>query len=57
MSDPPWEDAPTTDAEFKTALDKLIVAAETNDIDIAGSWVYDGDAAATNWEVLMYELA
>lgn len=57
MSDTPWEDAPTTDAEFKTVLNKLIVAAETNDIDIAGSWVYNADAAATNWEVLMYELA
>jgi hypothetical protein len=57
MSDTPWEDAPTTDAEFKAALNKLIAAAETNDIDIAGSWVYNGDAAATNWEVIMYELA
>lgn len=57
MSDASWEDAPTTDAEFKSALDKLIAAAETNDIDIAGSWVYNGDVAATNWEVLIYELA
>lgn len=57
MSDTPWEDAPTTDAEFKAALNKLIAAAETNDIDIAGSWVYNGGAAATNWEAIMYELA
>ena len=57
MSDAPFETAPTTDAEFEAALGKLIAAAETNDIDIAGSWVYNGDAATTNWEVLIYELA
>ena len=57
MSDAPFESAPTTNAEFEAALGKLIAAAETNDIDLAGSWVYNGDAVATNWEVLIYELA
>ena len=37
LTDDNKEDAATTDAEFKTVLNKLIVVAETNDIDTTGS--------------------
>lgn len=57
MSDTPSKSAPTTEEEFEAALGKLIAAAETNDIDTAGSWPYNGDVTPTNWEVLVSELA
>lgn len=56
MSDTPSNDTIATPAEFETALGKLLAAAETNDIDIGGSWVYDDSTTSTNLEVLVYEL-
>jgi hypothetical protein len=57
MSDAPWTESLTTSTEFETALRTLLTAAEQNDIDIEGSWVYHADEATEpNWEVLICEL-
>jgi hypothetical protein len=56
MSDSPRKDTIATPAEFETALGKLLAAAEANDIDIGGSWVYDDSTTSTDLEVLVYEL-
>ncbi len=57
MSDTQWTDSLTTTTEFETALGNLLTAAQQNDIDIEGSWVYHGDESTDpNWEVLVYEL-
>lgn len=57
MSETPWEESITTSAEFETALNKLLAAAETNDIDTRGSWVYHGTSTTSfKLEVVIYEL-
>lgn len=57
MSDTPWNDTIATPAEFETALGKLLAAAETNDVDTRGSWVYDDNSTSIKLEVEIYELA
>lgn len=56
MSETPWEESITTSAEFETVLDKLLAAAETNDIDTRGSWVCDDNGTSIELEVVIYEL-
>lgn len=57
MSNDSGSESVTTTVEFKTALRELLVAAQQNDIDLRGSWVYrNGEESLTNWEVEIYEL-
>lgn len=56
MSETPWEESITTSAEFETALNRLLAAAETNDINTRGSWVYDDNSTSIKLEVQIYEL-
>lgn len=57
MSDDSAADAITTSTEFEAALGWLLTAAERNDINPRGSWVYDNeDESLANWEVESYEL-
>jgi hypothetical protein len=57
MNDDPETDAITTRDEFRAALERALGAAERNDIDVRGSWVYrNGEASLASWEVEIYEL-
>ncbi|MFQ3476981.1 hypothetical protein HKK80_12095 [Halonotius sp. F2-221B] len=57
MSDPLRTDSFTSKADFETALGTLLDAAEKNDIDPKGSWVFSTDSKiGHNYEVIVYEL-
>lgn len=47
----------TTEAEFETALQTLLLAALENGLDLRGAWEYRNDDADPDLEVLVTELA
>ncbi len=55
-SDPVFDGAIESSADFEAALCTLLVAALENDIDPRGSWDYRGDELPSDWEVMVAEL-
>jgi len=55
-SDPAFDGAIESSADFEAALHTLLVAALENDIDPRGSWEYRSDGLPSDWEVMVAEL-
>lgn len=56
MTDHTITEAVSSSAEFEAALGRLIVSADENGIDPAGSWVCRSDGSDTDWEAVVVEL-
>lgn len=57
MKDDQWADVVTTTAEFNAAIERLLIAAEQNDINPRGSWVCDSeDELQGSYETVIIEL-
>lgn len=42
--------------DFEAALDRLVLAAQQNDVDLRGTWDFRTDGAAPDMEVMIVEL-
>lgn len=55
-SDPIDEPIESAD-DFESALHRLLVLAEQNDVDPIGAWEYRNGQSVSDWEVVVTELA
>lgn len=51
-----FEDDVTSAEEFRAVLGQLLDAAETNDVDARGSWVFRDGKLRSHLEVMVLEL-
>lgn len=56
IPDSPFDDRITSDDDFESTLEELLLAAVENGIELEGSWVFRPDGNGRDFEVMVYEL-